>query len=87
MTQTVDDFFAQNWPFESAKAIKKFRAAGFSRVTCHYFPEALDDRIEYACRLLTLLFLVDGMSNLDSVDHRVVLTTPSNMTRDSPCHV
>lgn len=56
----VDGYFLENWPFPSAKARKKFVAAGFSRVTCLYFPKALDDRIHYACRLLTLLFLVDG---------------------------
>jgi aristolochene synthase len=56
----VDGYFLQYWPFPNEKARKKFVAAGFSRVTCLYFPRALDDRIHYACRLLTLLFLVDG---------------------------
>ncbi|KAI4858599.1 Aristolochene synthase in complex with 12,13-Difluorofarnesyl diphosphate [Hypoxylon rubiginosum] len=57
----VDGFFLQHWPFPSTKARRKFVAAGFSRVTCLYFPKALDDRIHYACRLLTLLFLVDDI--------------------------
>lgn len=60
VTAEVDAFFLKHWPFESDKARKKFVAAGFSAVTCLYFPEALDGRIEFACRLLALLFLVDG---------------------------
>lgn len=56
----VNAYFLEHWPFESEKARKKFMAAGFSRVTCFYYPEALDDRISFACRLLTLLFLIDG---------------------------
>ncbi|KAI0113591.1 Aristolochene synthase in complex with 12,13 Difluorofarnesyl diphosphate [Nemania sp. FL0031] len=57
----VDSYFLQHWPFPNAKAREKFVAAGFSRVTCLYFPKALDDRIHFACRLLTVLFLVDDM--------------------------
>jgi hypothetical protein len=60
VTAEVDAFFLKHWPFEHDKARKKFVAAGFSAVTCLYFPEALDDRIAFACRLLALLFLVDG---------------------------
>lgn len=60
VTAEVDAYFLKHWPFESDKAKKKFVAAGFSAVTCLYFPEALDGRIAYACRLLALLFLVDG---------------------------
>lgn len=55
----VDGYFLEHWPFPDEKARKKFIAAGFSRVTCFYFPKALDDRIHFACRLLTLLFLID----------------------------
>lgn len=64
VTAEVDAFFLKHWPFESDKARKKFVAAGFSAVTCLYFPEALDERIAFACRLLALLFLVDGEYNL-----------------------
>lgn len=60
ITKQVDGYFIQHWPFPSEKAVKKFRDAGFSRVTCCYYPEALEDRIHLACRLLTLLFLIDG---------------------------
>lgn len=56
----VDAYFLRHWPFQDDKAKKKFVAAGFSTVTCLYFPAARDERIALACRLLALLFLVDG---------------------------
>lgn len=60
VSKGVDEWFLQNWGFASEKARKKFVAAGFSRVTCLYFPKALDSRIRHACELLTILFLIDG---------------------------
>ena len=59
----VDDYFLQHWSFQNPEARKKFVAAGFSRVTCLYFPLSKDDRIHFACRLLTVLFLIDGKSS------------------------
>ena len=56
----VESYFLQHWPFPNDRARRRFLSAGFSRVTCLYFPKALGDRIHFACRLLTLLFLVDG---------------------------
>lgn len=61
VSREVNDYFLQHWAFEDERARKKFIAAGFSKVTCLYYPLALNDRIHFACRLLTLLFLVDGM--------------------------
>ncbi len=60
VARTVDNYFLEHWPFLTHKYEEKFLRAGFSRVTCLYFPTAKDDRIEYACRLLTILFLIDG---------------------------
>jgi hypothetical protein len=60
VSKEVDGYFLREWKFENAKARKKFLGAGFSRVTCLYFPMAKDDRIHFACRLLTVLFLIDG---------------------------
>lgn len=56
----VDGYYLQHWGFSTEAARKKFVAAGFSRVTCLYFPKALDERIQYACSLLTIFFLIDG---------------------------
>ncbi|KAE9574241.1 Aristolochene synthase [Colletotrichum fructicola] len=61
ITAEVDGYFLTHWPFKTAKDRKKFVAAGFSRVTCLYFPLGLDDRIHLACRLLTILFLIDDI--------------------------
>jgi len=60
VTAEVDGYFLKHWNFPNEKAKQKFVNAGFSRVTCLYFPKALDDRIHFACRLLTVLFLIDG---------------------------
>lgn len=56
----VDGYFLHHWEFPSEKAAKVYLDAAFSRVTCLYFPLAKDDRIHFACRLLTVLFLIDG---------------------------
>lgn len=56
----VDGYFLHHWNFSSEKAAKVYLDAAFSRVTCLYFPLAKDDRIHFACRLLTVLFLIDG---------------------------
>ncbi|KAF4556513.1 Aristolochene synthase-like protein [Elsinoe fawcettii] len=61
VAQQVDGDFIRDWGFPNDKTKQKFLDAGFSRVTCLYFPMALDDRIHWACRLLTILFLVDDI--------------------------
>ncbi|KAK2017796.1 Aristolochene synthase in complex with 12,13 Difluorofarnesyl diphosphate [Colletotrichum eremochloae] len=61
VTAEVDAWFLDNWAFPNEKARKKFVAAGFSKVTCLYFPFAKDDRIAFACRLLAILFLIDDL--------------------------
>ena len=60
----VEEYFLQNWDFPNQDSKARFLKAGFPRVTCLYFPLAKDDRIEYACRLLTVLFLIDGQNNV-----------------------
>ena len=60
VARIVDDYYLEHWPFPNERSKQKFLDAGFSRVTCLYFPTAKDNRIEYACRLLTVLFLIDG---------------------------
>lgn len=57
----VHNYFLNHWDFPTEKAKKTFLRAGFSRVTCLYFPLARDDRIHFACRLLTVLFLIDDV--------------------------
>lgn len=62
----VDQYFLRNWNFPNSKSEQTFLEAGFSKVTCLYFPTAKDDRIQYACRLLTVLFLIDGAMDMFS---------------------
>ncbi|KAM4057643.1 aristolochene synthase prx2 [Hirsutella rhossiliensis] len=61
VSQETDDWFLQNWPFPNDKARHKFVAAGYSQLTCLYYPLARDDRIHFACRLLAILFLLDDL--------------------------
>lgn len=62
----VDEYFLLHWPFPDLRSRHKFVAAGFSRVTCLYFPLSKNNRIGYACRLLTVLFLIDGKPSMRS---------------------
>ena len=61
VAREVDEYFIQHWKFPTAKSETVFLMAGFSRVTCLYFPLAKNDRIHFACRLLTVLFLIDDV--------------------------
>jgi hypothetical protein len=63
VSREVNTYFISHWKFPNAKAERTFINAGFSKVTCLYFPMAKDDRIHFACRLLTVLFLIDGNNN------------------------
>ena len=69
----IDGFFLEHWHFGSEKAKAKFVAAGFSRVSCLYFPKARDDRIRFACSLLTILFLIDGILSNDRLEKTPLL--------------
>lgn len=92
-TAEVDGDFLARWGFSDQRAKDKFVDAGFSRVTCLYFPESLDDRIHFACRLLTILFLIDGELSFsplflrgyvaDGVEQTSSRTCPSRMGRNT----
>jgi hypothetical protein len=60
VSKDINGYYLKHWNFLDEKARTKFVAAGFSKVTCLYFPKALESRIRYACSLLTILFLIDG---------------------------
>ncbi|RDW70664.1 putative aristolochene synthase protein [Aspergillus mulundensis] len=55
----VDGYFLHHGRFPNARAKQRFLAAGFSSVVCLYFPLAKNNRIHFACRLLTIFFSVD----------------------------
>jgi hypothetical protein len=73
-SKEVNDCFLERWAFPDARSRKRFVAASFPNVTCMYFPLSRDDKIEYGCRLITLLFLIDGM-HLRIHPFRPILTT------------
>ncbi|KAH8655284.1 Aristolochene synthase in complex with 12,13 Difluorofarnesyl diphosphate [Xylariales sp. PMI_506] len=60
-TSHVDGYFLKHWPFPNEKSRKKFVETGFSRITCLFFPFAKDDRIELACRVFTMYFILDDL--------------------------
>ncbi|KAI8626356.1 Aristolochene synthase in complex with 12,13-Difluorofarnesyl diphosphate [Xylariaceae sp. FL1651] len=57
----VNEYFLTHWPFPNDSSRERFLGGRFARCTCMYFPDAKDDRIHFACRLLTLLFLIDDI--------------------------
>lgn len=69
VSDEVNGWFLKHWPFPDVKAEVKFLKSGFSLVISLYFPLAKDDRLHHACKLLTILFLVDGKLTLQRV-HR-----------------
>jgi len=68
VSKEVDDYFSEHWPFKDDKTRKKFISQGIPRVTCLYCAKALDDRIAFACKLITITFLTDGQSPTFQVD-------------------
>ncbi|KAK7046186.1 Aristolochene synthase in complex with 12,13 Difluorofarnesyl diphosphate [Favolaschia claudopus] len=61
ITQDVNVFFLAHWPFPNEKARKKFVDSDFCYGLCATWPESVDDRMNHACRLFTLLFLIDDL--------------------------
>ncbi|KAI0146376.1 Aristolochene synthase in complex with 12,13 Difluorofarnesyl diphosphate [Xylariaceae sp. FL1272] len=57
----VNEFFLEHWKFPSPQVRKRFEGDGMTRVTCFYVCKSLDDRLILACRLITLLFLIDDV--------------------------
>ncbi len=61
VAREVNAYFLEHRKFPNESARAAFMKAGFSSFICLNFPLAKDDRIHIACRLLTALFLIDGM--------------------------
>ncbi|KUI59647.1 Aristolochene synthase [Cytospora mali] len=61
VARDAEGYFLEHWNFPDDRARSHFLKAGFSRATCLYSPLAKDDRIHFACRLLTVLFLIDDI--------------------------
>ncbi|KAK7042880.1 Aristolochene synthase in complex with 12,13 Difluorofarnesyl diphosphate, partial [Favolaschia claudopus] len=68
ITQDVNTFFLTHWPFPNEKARKKIVESDFCYALCATWPESLDDRMRHACRLVTLIFLIDDLLDDMSLD-------------------
>lgn len=60
VSREVDGYFWQHWDIKDDKARREFLDAGYSRMACLCFPESLDDRIHFACRMMAAFLLIDG---------------------------
>ncbi|KAI0966357.1 Aristolochene synthase, partial [Xylaria arbuscula] len=60
----INEYFLKHWNFRNDKSRKKFIAADYPRFVCLSYPLSSDDRIGFACRIITILFLID-----DEIDH------------------
>ncbi|KAI5920659.1 Aristolochene synthase [Camillea tinctor] len=67
ISKETDDFFLKHWNFPNEESRRKFLAADYSRFACLNYPLSLDDRIGFACRIITLLFLTDDEIDLMSL--------------------
>ncbi|KAI0187177.1 isoprenoid synthase domain-containing protein [Xylaria flabelliformis] len=61
VSDAVNQFFLDAWPFSGEQERKKFLGADFPRFVCYYFPNALEDRLKLACKIITHLFLIDDI--------------------------
>lgn len=60
LASRVNDYFLKHWEFPDDKSRTAFASAGYCNLICAMYPLARDDRIEMACRLITILYLIDG---------------------------
>ena len=60
LTRQVNDWISSSGHFKSEKEKKRYVGHETARVACLLYPRALDDRLIYACKLITVLFLLDG---------------------------
>ena len=58
-----DKYFLTHFPFKNEKAKEEFVATELGKFSCYAFPLADDDRILPAALVMTLYFLIDGMSH------------------------
>jgi aristolochene synthase len=67
VADSVNQFFLDNWSFSSEKERNKFLGADFSRFCAYYFPNSIDDRLHFACEIVTHLFMVDDILETKSL--------------------
>lgn len=60
LAREVNDWVLANWTFEHDQDKRRYIGFEISRAACLFIPFAEDNRIIYACKLFTILFLTDG---------------------------
>ena len=68
ISREVNEYFLKNWKFPNAKAESTFLKADFPRTVTLAIPTAKYDRILFACRLITLVFLTDGNTHIPLIE-------------------
>jgi aristolochene synthase len=71
VVKQVNDFFLENWPFQTEKHRKRFVNEGYAWFVCINCPLSLDERMHWGCRLLTTGFLIDDLLDRMSVEDGV----------------
>ena len=67
VVKQVNDYFLDNWPFETQKHRDGFVNEGYAWFVCVNCPLSLEDRMHWGCRLLTVGFLIDDLLDYMSV--------------------
>ncbi|KIJ33652.1 hypothetical protein M422DRAFT_264267 [Sphaerobolus stellatus SS14] len=55
----VDEWFLHHWPFLNEAISEEFKSSDLALFTCYVAPDALDERLEVACKLIKIGFVVD----------------------------
>lgn len=56
----VDGFFLENWPFPTQQDKNNYTSSELCRWACYALPGSRSDRVDDACKVNILLFLLDG---------------------------
>lgn len=67
LKKETDQYFIDNWPFlfpnedNNKKSLDKFLKANYPLCASLYFPQSKDERLRFAARMFSVVFIVDGM--------------------------
>ncbi|KIJ41383.1 hypothetical protein M422DRAFT_255573 [Sphaerobolus stellatus SS14] len=64
----VDEWFLKHWPFPNEAAREEFQSSDIALFTCYTMPDALNERIELACKMVNLMFLFDDVMDNWSIE-------------------
>ncbi|KIJ30011.1 hypothetical protein M422DRAFT_36729 [Sphaerobolus stellatus SS14] len=64
----VDEWFLHHWPFLNEGAFEEYKSTDLALFTCYAAADALDERLELACKLINVAFLVDAAVDTLSIE-------------------